>query len=166
MIFLLHFRCPDAKQRRGIEGRNKNMCSLVGGAAGGTDCGGAKLDREHGVAGDGAGHVARVLARAAGLSIDTCSVRGDTRNVRAEQLAQLRARGGQHELVARHAAGVRADEDDVRVARILQQPGSAGHGATDTRWTHVVQFMEIIRKLRSSHSLLGKGRFWWTKRFL
>ena len=115
------------------EGRNRigicNMCSLVGGAAGGTDCGGAKLDREHGVAGHGAGHVARVLARAAGLSSDTCSVRGDTRNVRAEQLAQLRARGGQHELVARHAAGVRADEDDVRVARILQHPGSAGHGA-------------------------------------
>ena len=107
----------------GEEGRICNMCSLVGGAAGGTDCGGAKLDREHRVAGHGAGHVARVLARAAVLSSDRCSVRGDTRNVRAEQLAQLRARGGQHELVARHAAGVRADEDDVRVARILQQPG-------------------------------------------
>ena len=105
------------------EDEGKNMCSLVGGVAGGTDCGGAKLDREHGVAGDRARYVARVLARAVGLSIHTCSVRGDTCNVRAEQLAQLRARGGQHELVARHAAGVRADEDDVRVARVLQQPG-------------------------------------------
>ena len=106
---------------RGEEG--KNMCSLVRGAAGGTDCGGAKLDREHGVAGHGARHVARVLTRAAGLSSAGHVVRRDTRNVRAEQLAQLRARGGQHELVARHAAGVRADEDDVRVARVLQQPG-------------------------------------------
>ena len=105
------------------EDEGKNMCSLVRGAAGGADCGGAKLDRERRVAGHGARHVARVLTRAAGLSSAGHVVRGDTRNVRAEQLAQLRARGGQHELVARHAAGVRADEDDVRVARILQQPG-------------------------------------------
>ena len=143
------------------------MCSLVRGAAGGADCGGAKLDREHGVAGDRAGHVVRVLTRTAGLSIDTCSVRGDTCNVRAEQLAQLRARGGQHELVARHAAGVRADEDDVRVARILQQPGvSWGTELRTGAGTHVVQFMEIFRKLRSSHSFSRQGRFWRTKRFL
>ena len=105
------------------EDEGKNMCSLVRGAAGGADCGGAKLDRERRVAGHGARHVARVLTRGAGLSSAGHVVRGDTRNVRAEQLAQLRARGCQHELVARHAAGVRADEDDVRVARVLQQPG-------------------------------------------
>ena len=138
------------------------MCSLVGGAAGGTDCGGAKLDREHGVAGHGAGHVARVLARTAWLSSDTCSVRGDTRNVRAEQLAQLRARGGQHELVARHAAGVRADEDDVRVARILQHPGSAGHGATerssDTSWYSRCTVYGDHQKIEKQPQLLGAGQ--------
>ena len=44
--------------------------------------------------------------------------------------------------------------------------GSAGRGARTGAGTHVVQFMEISGKLRSSHSLLGQGRFWWTKRFL